>query len=150
MEIERSYWVERAPADIRALWPEAIQVVACRIRHLARHPRYTVPADEIHFYLLSGPPGARPLSPRRVAALVRGHWGIENRLHHVKDRTFREDDQQVRCGAVALCWLRTATLTLLATAESRKAGKKPRRYMPEQRAHYAAHPRKAVALMKGT
>jgi hypothetical protein len=138
--------VEKAPADIKELWPGAVQIVACRIRHLPRHSRYEVPADEVHYYLLTGPPGARALSAKRVAGLVRGHWGIENRLHHVKDRTFREDDQQVRCGAVALCWLRTVTLTLMEGAERRRRGK-PRRYMPEQRAYYAAHPRKALALM---
>ena len=123
-----------------------MQVVACRIRHLARHPKYTAPADEVHYYLLAGPARSRPLSAKRIAALVRGHWGIENRLHHVKDRTFREDDQQVRCGAVALCWLRTATLSLLENAE-RKRRSKRRRYMPEQRAHYAARPRKAIKLL---
>lgn len=124
-----------------------MQIVACRIRHLPRHPRYTAPADEIHYYLLTGTAGARSLSAKRIAGLVRGHWGIENRLHHVKDRTFREDDQQARCGAVALCWLRTATLTLLENGERRRSDKR-RRYMPEQRAYYAAHPRKAVSLMK--
>lgn len=30
-------------------------------------------------------------SPRRVLALSRGHWGIENRLFHVKDDSFGED-----------------------------------------------------------
>lgn len=123
-----------------------MQIVACRIRHIPRHPKYTAPADETHYYLLTGPPGARPLSAKRLAGLVRGHWGIENRLHHVKDRTYREDDQQVRCGAVTLCWLRTAALTLLGVADKNR--RKARRYMPEQRAYYAAHPRKVVSLMK--
>lgn len=139
--------MEKAPAAIRELWPGAVQIAACRIRHIPRHTRYAVPAEEVHYYLLTGPPGARPLSAKRVAGLVRGHWGIENRLHHVKDRTFREDDQQVRCGAVALCWLRTVTLALLHNAEGRRRGR--RRYMPEQRAYYGAHPRKALRLIRG-
>ncbi|WP_328760375.1 ISAs1 family transposase [Streptomyces sp. NBC_00271] len=33
-----------------------------------------------------------------LATWVRGHWGIENLLHHVRDRTFREDDSKVRTG----------------------------------------------------
>jgi predicted transposase YbfD/YdcC len=33
-----------------------------------------------------------------LAAWIRGHWGIENLLHHVRDRTFREDDSKVRTG----------------------------------------------------
>lgn len=124
-----------------------MQIIACRIRQIPRHRKYTAPAEEIHYYLLTGPPSARPLSAKRLAGLVRGHWGIENRLHHVKDRTFREDDQQVRCGAVALCWLRTATLTLLDNAEKMRQGT-TRRYMPEIRSYYSAHPHKAVSLMR--
>lgn len=29
----------------------------------------------------------------------RGHWGIENREHYVRDRTFDEDRSQVRTGS---------------------------------------------------
>ncbi|WP_245766881.1 hypothetical protein [Streptomyces colonosanans] len=28
------------------------------------------------------------------------NWGIENLLHHVRDRTFREDDSKVRTGVL--------------------------------------------------
>jgi len=38
-------------------------------------------------------------SPKRLLALNRGHWGIENRLHWVRDVTFDEDRSQVRTGA---------------------------------------------------
>lgn len=139
--------MRKAPDDVKELWPQAAQVVACRTRHVPRHPRYEVPAQEVRYYVLAAPPGARPLSAARVASLVRGHWGIENRLHHVKDRTFREDDQRTRCGAVALCWLRTAALTLLVGAESKRRGK-ARRFMPEIRAHCAARPGRVVKLMR--
>lgn len=37
-------------------------------------------------------------SPRDLARLVRDHWGIENRLHYVRDVTFGEDDSRVRTG----------------------------------------------------
>src|SRR5690606_39567420 len=97
-------------------------------------------------YLLVGPPGARPLSAKRLAELIRGHWGIENRLHHIKDRTFREDEQQVRCGAIALGWLRTVALSVLQGMQQTKRGK--RRYIPDLRAHYNAHPSKAVAMIR--
>ncbi|HWU11337.1 MAG TPA: hypothetical protein VN520_34110 [Streptomyces sp.] len=33
-----------------------------------------------------------------LASWIRGHWGIENLLHHVCDRTFRKDDSKVRTG----------------------------------------------------
>ncbi|MFB3110946.1 MAG: transposase, partial [Gemmatimonadales bacterium] len=34
--------------------------------------------------------------PSRLLALNRGHWGIENRLHWVRDVTFDEDRSQIR------------------------------------------------------
>ncbi|EST25498.1 hypothetical protein N566_24505 [Streptomycetaceae bacterium MP113-05] len=37
-------------------------------------------------------------TPAQLATWIRGHWGIENRLHHVRDRTFHEDDSKVRTG----------------------------------------------------
>jgi len=38
------------------------------------------------------------VSPAALAALIRGHWAIENRVHHVRDTTFGEDASQVRTG----------------------------------------------------
>lgn len=35
-------------------------------------------------------------SPVKLLAIVRGHWSIENRSHHVRDVTFDEDRSQVR------------------------------------------------------
>jgi hypothetical protein len=43
-------------------------------------------------------PPARPGQPRRLADLIRGHWGIET-LHHLRDVTFAEDACKVRTGA---------------------------------------------------
>ncbi|MET7608592.1 ISAs1 family transposase [Streptomyces avermitilis] len=34
----------------------------------------------------------------QLASWIRGHWGIENLLHHVRDRTYREDDSKIRTG----------------------------------------------------
>jgi len=36
---------------------------------------------------------------QRLAGHVRGHWGIENKLHWVRDVTFDEDRCQVRTGS---------------------------------------------------
>ena len=33
-----------------------------------------------------------------IAHRVRGHWGIENKLHHVRATTFAEDTSRVRTG----------------------------------------------------
>ncbi|WP_411092844.1 transposase [Streptomyces sp. 049-1] len=40
--------------------------------------------------------GAAPSGARQLTAWIRGHWLIENQLHHVRDRTFREDASKIR------------------------------------------------------
>lgn len=57
-------------------------------------------------------------APRRFLRLARGHWGIENRLHYVRDVTFGEDACRVRSGVApqVLAALRNATTTLLRSA----------------------------------
>lgn len=54
----------------------------------------------------------------QVAALVRGHWSIENRLHWVRDVTDDEDRSTVRTGTLAavMATLRNVALGLLRTA----------------------------------
>ncbi|MFD4577666.1 ISAs1 family transposase, partial [Streptomyces sp. NPDC058417] len=37
-------------------------------------------------------------SPQKIARLLRAHWTIENRLHHVRDTTFAEDASKIRTG----------------------------------------------------
>ena len=61
---------------------------------------------------------ARKALPSRLLALNRGHWGIENRLHWVRDVTFGEDRSQVRkgAGAQAMAALRNLAIGLLRRA----------------------------------
>ena len=55
----------------------------------------------------------------QLADYVRGHWGIENRLHWVRDVTFDEDRSQVRAGNAAHVM---ASLRNLAISVHRLAG----------------------------
>lgn len=48
-------------------------------------------SNEISFYLSS-----RPIGAEQAAAAVRGHWGIENRSHYVRDVTLCEDASRIR------------------------------------------------------
>ncbi|GGV03384.1 ISAs1 family transposase [Streptomyces albospinus] len=40
----------------------------------------------------------RQASPQRIGDLARSQWGIENRLHFVRDTAFREDASKIRTG----------------------------------------------------
>ena len=51
--------------------------------------------------------------PARLLALVRAHWGIENRLHHVRDVSMDEDRCRARIGGRALTCLRNLTLAMI-------------------------------------
>ena len=88
-------------------------------------------------------------SPQRLAEIIRGHWGIENRLHHPKDRTWLEDRHWVknkRTGGV-VTMLRSVACALVRTA--RLPGLDPGAFCPERIEHFSRSPQLAVALLKG-
>ena len=64
-------------------------------------------------YLITSDPDA---SPATLAAWVRGHWHIENKLHRVRrDVTYQEDGSQVRTGNAprVMASLRSLAISLL-------------------------------------
>jgi predicted transposase YbfD/YdcC len=54
-------------------------------------------------------------SHAQLAAIARGHWGIEDRLHWVRDMDFDEDRSQVRTatGPRIMASLRNLVITIL-------------------------------------
>jgi predicted transposase YbfD/YdcC len=58
-------------------------------------------------------------TPARLAAIIRGHWAIEDRLHWVRDLDFDEDRSQVRTasGPRIMASLRNLVITILRLAE---------------------------------
>jgi len=62
---------------------------------------------------------AREAAPEHLATYARGHWSIENKVHWVRDVTFREDASQVKTGSRPRV---TATLRNLAVGLIRQAG----------------------------
>ena len=86
----------------------------CRLERTTHHKgRETV---EVQYAVCSLPP------ERADAALLierwRGHWGIENRLHWVRDVSFGEDKCQVKIGHSPqnLAALRNMAISLLRSA----------------------------------
>ena len=57
-------------------------------------------------------------SHAQLAAIIRGHWGIEDRLHWVRDMDFGEDRSQVRTasGPRIMASLRNLVITILRLA----------------------------------
>ncbi len=64
-------------------------------------------------------PHRRPGSPAELAAIIRGHWAIEDRLHWVRDMDYDEDRSQIRTAAAPRVM---ATLRNLANTVLRLAG----------------------------
>jgi hypothetical protein len=81
-------------------WPHLRQI-GCVERHRLHVRRGQIIATEleVRYYVTSLAP--ERADARTLLTLTRGHWGIENRLHHVRDVTFEEDRSQMRVGAVA-------------------------------------------------
>lgn len=52
-------------------------------------------------------------SAKQLYALWRGHWEVENRLHHKRDTVLGEDASRSRKGAAGLMYLRDVILSLL-------------------------------------
>ena len=77
-----------------------------------------------------------------LLALSRSHWGIENRLHHVRDVTCREDQCRTRTRAApqVLAALRNTVLTII-----RRSGRKP----VEGFKHFAEHRQAALDAATG-
>ena len=67
--------------------------------------------------------------PGKLLEDIRGHWGIENRLHWSLDVSFREDDCRIRQGHAAenFSRLNRIALNLLKTETSCKVGIKSKR-----------------------
>jgi predicted transposase YbfD/YdcC len=90
-------------------WPGVAQV--CRIQ---RWRKGHGPAEQQVTYAITSAPRAHA-DAATLLAWNRGHWGIENRSHYVRDVTLGEDASQIRKGSApqVLASLRNGLLTWL-------------------------------------
>lgn len=116
-------------------WPHLAQV--CRLERVVTRKGRTT--REVAYAVTSLPP--QRANAQRLLSLWRGHWGIENRLHWVRDVTFDEDRCQVRTGAApqVLAGLRNVVISLVRLAGKTNVAAALRRH--------AAHPAEALTLV---
>ena len=118
-------------------WPHLAQV--CRVER-CRVDCQTGEVERAVTYAVTSRAPERAHAGRLLAAL-RGHWGIENRLHWVRDVTFGEDRARVRTGAAPQA---TAACRNLAIALLRRAG---HANIAAATRTYAGRPHAAIALV---
>jgi hypothetical protein len=121
-------------------WPHLAQV--CRVerrRATVRRGQAVTTEVEVSYAITSLPP--RRASAAVLLRLLRGHWGIENGAHWVRDVTFDEDRCQIRSGAAPQA---VAACRNLAIALLRRRG---HHNIAEATRTYAGRPREAVALV---
>lgn len=118
-------------------WPGLAQVI--RLERTWREHGHIHHA--LHSAITSLPPSVADAP--RLLALKRGHWGIENGLHFVKDRTCGEDQRLVHLGAgpTVLAMLRDTAVSVLHRLGCRAIASRLRAY--------ADQPHAAVALVVG-
>lgn len=116
-------------------WPHLAQV--CRLERTITRKGKT--CHEVAYAVTSLPVASA--SPEQLLKIWRGHWGIENRVHWVRDVTFDEDRCQVRTGAApqVLAALRNLAISLVRRAGHPNVAAALRRH--------AAHPGEALALV---
>jgi len=131
--VTRTIKVVTAPAWVD--FHGAAQVAQLR-RTVTRAGKKTV---EVVYLITSADRTEAP--PATLAAWVQGHWGIENRLHWVRDVTFDEDRSQVRTGTApqVMATLRNVVISLLRLAGWTNIAHALR--------HHAADQRRPLALL---
>lgn len=106
---ERYVTVLTDPKGLPPEWPDA----ACLVQVNREREVDGKNTTTTHYYLSSHLGTAK-----EFAALIRGHWGIENGLHWVLDVVFHEDDSRTRSGHAAanLAMVRKVGVALLKKA----------------------------------
>jgi predicted transposase YbfD/YdcC len=90
--IERRSLVASSALRDYCVWPGLEQVF--RIERTVVDKRNGQTHTEVHYGITSLAP--EQADAQQLAALVRNHWRIENRLHWVRDKDFAEDTSRVR------------------------------------------------------
>jgi predicted transposase YbfD/YdcC len=119
-------------------WPGLEQVF--KIERTVVDKRNGKTHTEVHYGITSLTPAEA--DAQRLAALVRGHWRIENRLHWVRDKDFGEDASRVRTKQApqAMAIFRNVAISLLRLFGHSNC-------LAANLRHCAYHPEVAISLV---
>ncbi|MFJ2028583.1 transposase [Streptosporangium sp. NPDC087985] len=94
------------------LFPHAVQAI--QIKRQVRGIAVGSKRRTVTVYAITSVP-VHQAGPAELAAWIRGHWTIENRLHWVRDVTYGEDHSQTRTGNAprAMATLRNLAISAL-------------------------------------
>jgi predicted transposase YbfD/YdcC len=131
--VRRTIKVAAAPQILDV--PHAVQVAQLR-RTRTINAKKSV---EVVYIITSMAP--RDASPTQIARWVQGHWGIENRLHWVRDVVFDEDRSTVRTANSprVMATLRSTAISLIRLTGTNNIAKATRHH-----ARHAARPAKLL------
>jgi predicted transposase YbfD/YdcC len=111
-------------------WPGVAQ--ACQVEREVKRQGHE-PSREVAYAITSAPRDQADAAT--LLSWWRGHWGIENRSHYVRDVTMGEDASRVKTGSApqvlaafrnaAIGWLRTRGADNIAAALRRNAARVP-------------------------
>jgi Transposase DDE domain len=138
---ERRLWALHDP-ELNAYlgWPHLQQIGRLeRRRVIIRGGQWIKEEHEVTYLITSA--GPERADAARLLRANRGHWGIENRTHYVRDVTLDEDRSRIRTGAAPHAF---ATAKNLALALLRRTGWDN---VAEALRSYAGRPSRAVALV---
>ena len=107
-------------------WPYLEQGLA--VEKITEWKRTGKRTQEVFFGLTSLP---KETPPDSILELFRGHWSIENRVHHVLDCSMGEDACRVRAGtgAAVLGAFRRMALGLMQTIKGKRSLPSTMRYL---------------------
>ncbi len=133
IEVRRLETTATLTTYLAPVWPGIAQVCRITRRRIIRGKE----SVQVVYAITSLPPDKA--DPTHLLHLVRAHWGVENRLHYIRDVTCGEDHCRTRTGNApqGLAALRNTALTMI-----RRLGFKP----VEGFEHFAEHRAEAISI----
>lgn len=120
MELREVTVFETLEGDFSREWNGSFQCVAEVFRQTTMQDRHGKwhQRTETAFYLAT-----TWFDTETMASIIRKHWGIENRLHHVRDVSMREDASRIRKKPGIFARVRSFALNIMRKNKLTNIGK---------------------------